>query len=126
MHQPVSKPVRPFVPFILNGRVWRYHFAPWRNDKCLDQICVEIPMKYYPKKGDDKWVPRTTFVTFEKKVDILPRRIIQRPKNCQPNKEIRLVCPADEPDTVTEIKYVCQCDKMEYDDHGLPVLKDTK
>lgn len=123
MHQPVNSPTRPFVPFVLNGRVWRFHFAPWDNNKCLSQVCVEIPMKYYPKK-DGKWIVQQVFVTFVK-TEVVIKNIIQRPLNAQSGKIILLANP-EETTTVTEIRYVCSCNKMYYDKLNMPTVRDIK
>lgn len=122
MHQPVDSPSRPFVPFFLNKRIWRYHFAPWKDGKCLDQICVEIPMKYYPVKGVDKWQPQQMLVTFVKKEFTMPRHIRQRPMNAKSEKTIMLINAGDD-ETVVELQYVCQCNEMYYDNYGLPVMR---
>lgn len=114
-------PTRPFVPFMLNGRIYTWMFAPWKNEKCLEQITVEIPMKYYPKVGED-WVARQVFITFIKKEHSVGA-IYTRPDNTK--EAVRLVQP-EEVVKATEIAYVCNTDKMYYDNEGAPVAKTGK
>ena len=112
---------RPFVPFLLNSRVYRYMFAPWQNEKCCDQITIEIPMKYYPKDGGGKWVVRQMYCTFVKR-EFTIGNISLRPQNAQPHKKVLLVSP-EEVTVVTEVAYVCRSLDMYYDNENLPVAR---
>lgn len=112
---------RLFVPFILNGRVWRWHFAPWKDDKCREQVIVEIPMRYYAKV-DGPWTARQVFITFMKKeTDV--GIIITQPLNAR--KPV-LLCVPERFEWVSEISYVCNTNKMYFDSEGYPVVVTEK
>ena len=109
-------PTRMFVPFILNDRIWRYTFAPVKAGKCAESICVEIPMKYY-EKGEKDWVVRQIFCTFVKKERTIGD-ICGPPKNA----EKAFTCYAfGKKDPVKEVYYICNSNKMYYDDDYCPV-----
>lgn len=79
-------------------------------------------MKFFPTPGSPKWEPRQMFVTFVKREYAIKATIRQRPMNCKHNKTVVLAKIGDNI-PVTEIQYVCQCDKVFYDKYGLPVVR---
>lgn len=115
---------RPFVPFILNGRIYQWLYSPFRDGECLNQITIEIPMRYYPKIGERDWVVRQMFCTFVKKEQTIAR-IVERPRNGPHDKVVNLVIPVEN-DVAIEISYVCISLNMYYDNEGLPVAKAGK
>ena len=110
---------RPFVPFILNGRVYRWLFAPWKNDKPLDHIVIDVPMKVF--KAPKIWEARQMHCTFVRKYYVMGR-LNAHPANLQRGKVLEL----DQEncgDDVGELCYICNSPSMYYDSEGLPVTR---